>query len=368
MGLVLDDLYHFRGGGAADPYYHDLEVRVMKKLLLSGIILWLVVIITLVSVMMIGMRGGFAAVWGEKRILKNERISSDGLRNIMIESASTGIELIKTSGSELKITQYSTKELSEESLFTVEQNGDTVKIKIELHWRHLIFNINFDDKLVVEIPDDWNGNVKADAGSGGIKVGDPFHWQAIEFKATSGGININEKLDADNLTFKASSGGIRAKAGLAAKEKLSANATSGGIRLEGNIKADEVAFSTSSGGINLGEIETKKYDIHATSGGIHVAGISGGGSVKSSSGGIHITLKEPEGDINVAATSGGIRILIDESLKFGFTAKTTSGGIKTDFATHKNSGDHNVTALIGEDPSVNINVKASSGGIQVRYE
>lgn len=57
--------------------------------------------------------------------------------------------------------------------------------------------------------------------------------------------------------------------------------------------------------------------------------------------------------------------LAASSLQFNLTAQTASGGIRTNFATQKNERGNQAIANIGDNPTVSITAKASSGGIRI---
>lgn len=243
----------------------------------------------------------------------------------------------------------------------------------------------YDERLVVEIPEYFIGNLDLAASSGSIKVLDEFTLKDASFLTTSGSTRIPNNITADNLSISSSSGSIKL-GGYVTANDLSAKATSGSIRSSMDIKVDgninlntssgsihvdkditakEIYVGTSSGGIRLENVNVEEYDLESSSGSIKVNSISGGCSAKASSGGIHLALANPNGDIYINTTSGSIKVALESSLQFNLTAQTASGGIRTNFATQKNERGNQAIANIGDNPTVSITAKASSGGIRI---
>ncbi|HHX54837.1 MAG TPA: DUF4097 domain-containing protein, partial [Clostridiales bacterium] len=292
----------------------------------------------------------------------------------------------KTNGDEIKIRQYGRPDAKKEELFIVSSSNNSINIYFNKTFKLNIFDFNvYNEKLVVEIPEEYYGNLDATASSASIKIENEFKLKKVRLHSTSGSTHINSNIIADTLDTNTSSGSIKFNGSVTANE-ISAKTTSGSFRSTMNIKADNnIELITSSGSINLDDDITAKnlyarsnsggirlsnvyvenYDLQCTSGSIKIDRISGGGEAKTSSGGIKLTLNNPKGDIFLDATSGSIQIELESSLQFTLTAQTNSGAIKTNFTTEKNERGNYVTANIGDNPTVNINANASSGSIKV---
>lgn len=295
-----------------------------KKYLLTAIVLWILVAAAIVVVYIFCINGGF----NTNAMVKDETISLNNVHTIVVNTSYQKIEILKTNSDSMKVTQYSNSKERNKNLFIVSSNNDSINVSFDNIQKHNvfinIFNFNINDKLIIEIPESFTGNLEVKTSSGSIKVNDILTLKNIVMQSSSGSIRINHKLTADNLNV-----------------------------------------NTSSGGIYFGIVNVKAYYLHSTSGNISSAGISGGGEVKTSSGGIKLSLVDPQDNVMLNSTSGRINITLESSLEFTMNAQTTSGSIRTNFTTEKNEKGNKATAKIGSDPVVHITAQASSGGIKI---
>lgn len=362
---------------------------VMKKgFIISAIGLWTVVVIAIIFFAINISQGRVSQMTiSSESLLKNEEVSLGNTENITIETTRQSIHILKTDGDKIKVSQYGSLDINDEELFQVSTSSDGIHIYIKKDIQLRVFNFFgvYDERLVVEIPEYFIGNLDLAASSGSIKVLDEFTLKDASFLTTSGSTRIPNNITADNLSISSSSGSIKL-GGYVTANDLSAKATSGSIRSSMDIKVDgninlntssgsihvdkditakEIYVGTSSGGIRLENVNVEEYDLESSSGSIKVNSISGGGSAKASSGGIHLALANPNGDIYINTTSGSIKVALESSLQFNLTAQTASGGIRTNFATQKNERGNQAIANIGDNPTVSITAKASSGGIRI---
>ena len=357
-----------------------------KKFLILAIALWSIIAIIIVFTAVRIIRGGPINMLNTGKLIKDEKISLGNTQNIVIDISRQNLIIHKTSGDRIIVSQYGNPNTKIENLFLVSTSNDRVHIGIDRTSDFKIFNLfNYDERLIVEIPEDYFGNLDVDTSSGSIKLEDEYTLKNVRLNNKSGSINISNSITADTLETKTSSGGIRFKSSVTAKDvyaetksgsihstmnikvndKIILRCSSGGINLENDITAKTIDARNSSGGIHLGNVHVNNYDLQCTSGSIKIDSISGGGVIKTSSGGISLALDKPSGDINLIATSGSIKIKLEENLQFTLVAKTNSGGIHTNFAVEKNKKGNFATGNIGSNPNVNIIAKASSGGIKV---
>ncbi len=361
----------------------------MKKgFIISAIALWTIVVIAIIFFAIFISNGRVNQMTiSSESLLKNEEISLGNTENITIEATRQSIQLHKTDGNKIKVSQYGSSDTNNEELFLVSTSSDGIHIYIKKEFQLKIFNFVevYRERLVVEIPESFSGNLDVSASSGSIKVEDEFTLKDTSFHTSSGSTHILNNITADTLKLKSSSGSIKLDGFVTANDvsakttsgsirsnmdmkvdgNIELNASSGSIHLDKEITAKELYATTSSGGIRLENVSVEEYDLQSTSGSIKVNSISGGGSVKASSGGINLALANPNGDIYINTSSGSIRLALEPSLQFNLTAQTSSGGIKTNFATQKNEKGNYATANIGDNPTVAITANASSGGIRI---
>lgn len=218
-----------------------------------------------------------------------------------------------------------------------------------------------------------NGNVVSEGGitlassSGGISSeGSISAGKSFSASTSSGSIRLRNTVTADGVTLSSSSGGVSSDGSISAGKSFNASTTSGSIRLNNPVTADDVTLSSSSGGVHTGEVNTARYSIRTTSGSIRIDGISGGGKMESSSGGVTATLMDTVGDADISATSGSVRLTVPSWLSFTFEGKTGSGSIRTDFDTlYGDKNGKSALGTVGDSPTANIEVRTGSGGIHV---
>lgn len=110
--------------------------------------------------------------------------------------------------------------------------------------------------------------------------------------------------------------------------RVSADTGSGGIRIsdvEGPVDAD-----TGSGSIVAELLSAGPVVLDTGSGSIRVSGVEGRLTASTGSGSIKIE-GIPSGDWEVKSSSGGITVVVPENSSFDLHARTSSGGIRTDF-------------------------------------
>lgn len=357
----------------------------MKKgFLFAAIVLWVLVAVAVAGVILFGVKGGFNDMV-KGTLIKNEDVLLGNIQNIVIEGSSQAVEIHKTSGDSIRVSQYGNAKTRSEKLFLLSTSDDRVRVYFDNTWDFNFFDFNMNERLVIEIPENFTGNLDARTSSGDVKTEDEFTLKNTLLQSSSGGIYVNKNLIADTLDAKTTSGGIRFSGAVTAKDlnaetssggirsamninvngKIVLRNSSGGIHLDDTVTAKDLNATTNSGGIRLGNINVESYYLQSSSGEIKIDSISGGGEAKTSSGGIELSLKSPKGNIKLTSSSGSIKIALEPTLQFTLDAQTSSGGINTNFASEKNANDSKATAKIGDNPTVNIIAYASSGGIRV---
>lgn len=299
-------------------------------------------------------------------LLKSEGILLKAAKNIVIECTSETLEIHKVSGDSINIRQYGNPNTRSEDLFLFSTSDDTVHIYIKKTYNFTFNILNFyREKIIVEIPESFKGNLSATASSGSVKIEDELILKSLHLHNSSGGINLKKSISTDLLNInsssgkiklddliqskevymKTTSGGIYSAMNINSDEKISLESSSGKIHLDKYISTKLLNAGTSSGGIRLIDADVEKFDLQSSSGAIRVDSISGEGKTKTSSGSIQITL-EP-------------------SLEFTLVAQTNSGSIRTNFPVTKNKKGDYVTANFGESPTANITANTSSGSIRI---
>lgn len=363
----------------------------MKKgFLLLGIGLWTIVAVAIISaaILIANGRAEYMLISKVETLLESEEIYLGNIERIKVNCSSQNIIIRKTNGNNIKVSQYGDPDTKKDGLFLVSTTNDSVHIYIDYDKKfrfNFFSNIINNERLIIEIPETYYGNLDSTASSGSIKIEDEFKLMDVRINCSSGNIKINNNIASDTINLKTSSGSIKFNGAVTAKnvsvkassgniysnmsitsdESIELNTTSGSINTKSDITTKDLYAHSSAGGIRMSYVYAESYNIKCTSGSINVESISGGGSAYTSSGNIRLALNNPKGDLDFNSTSGSIKISLEPSLQFTLTARTKSGGIRTNFNTDKNERGNYATANIGDNPTVNITATTSSGGIRV---
>lgn len=386
-----------------------------RSYILIAIGLWVLVAAGIVGVYLYGVKNGFGKITSADKLIKEEAAVLNHIGSIVIEGSHQSVEIRKTDGDSIKVSQYSNTETGKDNLFLISKDDDRIKIYFEKTWNSVnysFFNFNTNERLVVEIPGDFTGDLDIKTSSGSIRTEDEFTLKDTRLESSSGSIHINQKLSADNLDVKASSGGIRI-GNIVIKENVTVKTSSGSIKFDGTVAANDLKATTTSGGIraatdiNVGD----RIDFESSSGGIKFDGTITANDLKATttSGGIHaaadinvggrIELESSSGSINISGTataeefsakanSGGIHLGIvnvekynlksssgsidSEGISGGGEAKTSSGGIRLSLVNPQgnvslvtSSGSIKIT--LESSLQFNLNAETSSGGIHTNF-
>lgn len=298
-------------------------------------------------------------------LLKEADTSIVGITGIIVDADSQDIEFYSSGEPNLKIRQYSSKNTLEEELFVVSRENSVIRISARHMLRVFSINFGFSDKLLIEIPQNWLGDIDVGLFSGNIRLSDAFMWNNVNLSSSSGDLLLRNELTAKNLNLNASSGNIQARDGHIIANKISATTSSGDIRLQAPLTAQSISIKATSGNISLDQASVEQFAFRNSSGDIKVKSLSGGGSATVTSGNINISLSDLVGDVDLQASSGNVRLSLSPELSCNFTGRCTSGDIHANFPLTKNEKGNRATATIGETPVLTINAETTSGNIRV---
>ena len=341
---------------------------------------FIVIAIIVVAVLFIVFRINSATV-----LLKEEIVPLEDIHSISIYDASKKIEIVATNADQARVCQYGRPDKADIYLFMIDcaDGYATINTHDEIGLKNSFASR---EKLVLELPASWIGNITVESQSGGIAIKDSFTWKQVFLMCNSGGVDLRG-LIVEFLYITASSGGVKADGEITVESVFTVESDSGGIELGKPIKADSVWLKSSSGkmqldevsasdldlsndsgGIELGETSTKYFSLTNVSSGIAVAGITGTGSINNSSGGVDVRLNDPIGKVDISTNSGSVKISIAESIAFIFSGECTSGKIRSNFSLQESDNGEKASASIGSEPFAEINVTAASGGIRINQE
>lgn len=277
--------------------------------------------------------GGSKTVRKEEYIRKEQQISLFDLNKVSLEFKSSDLNVFFTEDTQIRVVQYSYKELKEEDLFQVNKTGAHITISESNKPQFHFFYIGFmEDSLYdVYIPKSYE--------------------KSLEIKSVSGDVEVEENLKFDDLTISSTSGDVKM----------------------GNIEANKIKIETISGDIKLQELENEDLKLKTVSGDVLVASAKGKIEVKTTSG--EIEIQKIEGNVELSSVSGDIKSQ-DFKITGDSKIKTTSGNVKMYMNQESNceigtkSVSGNVTLpnrrnVMGEEPYAQLDIDTVSGNIRL---
>lgn len=305
------------------------------------IVIWVIIAITASCFLIYGIRYkgikgfNFENRFGEANIIqKDANIAIKGYDNINLDFPSSDVLVNTTDGNSLRVVQKASTNLKDVEKFIVDIQNNSIIIRKNNNRVFNIFNFgNFNEKIELYIPKNYTKNLNIHVASGDITFNSDIKLNDIECSQSSGDFHVNNSITGNNIYIKSISGDITA-------EKLN----------------------------------SKHYDIHATSGDLDINSISGSGNIKTISGDIKTNYS---GDIktnysgineysNTSSTSGDIKLRVPENLSFEFDGNCTSGNVNANFPlNYKNERKSRASAKVGSEPYKKINANAVSGDIEI---
>ena len=267
----------------------------------------------------------------EEYIRKEEKIDLTDIEKLKFELDSSDVNVFFTEESELKVIQYSYKELKGDEEFKVDKTSSNITIRKKNNIHFSFFYVN---KIVLDvyIPKMYEKELDINDVSGDIKTNDNLKFKDLKIYSTSGDIEMGD-IEADNINIETVSGQIELK----------------------KLESDVTKLKTVSGDISVesakGEIEAK-----SVSGNIEIEKIDGNVELTSTSGDIESQDFKITGKSIIKTTSGNVDMYINKESNCQIKAKSTSGNI--DFPEGRN--------VIGQEPYIELDVQTTSGDIKLK--
>jgi hypothetical protein len=284
---------------------------------------------------------------GRAEMLKEASIHKNDMHSLNILNCRNTIYIRATDSDFMSVRQYGPSNLHKNDIFELIQNvnGDTSQVTINGRQSARIGIFLTREYIEIDMPRSWLGNVDIRGSSGGIRIQDAFHWEdinitsasggiaadswlrgnSIDISVSSGGVTLRDAISADRLSMRATSGGIRTEGITANSVNLSVS--SGGITIRGPVTTDDFNMRSTSGGTNAQLINAEHFNIESSSGGVRIVELNGHGTARTTSGGIRIELLNPTGNVELRASSGGIRADVPGDLRHFVSVHTTSGTV-----------------------------------------
>ncbi len=226
----------------------------------------------------------------EEHIQKEEKIDITDIKKINLEFKASDVNVFFTEDSEIRVIQYSYKDLEDNKLFEVDKTSSSVTINERNKPRFYLFYMGFMEKSVydVYIPKEYK--------------------ESLAVKVVSGDIEVNESLKFEDLTISSTSGDI--KMGDVEAKSIQIESISGDIKLQHLIDED-LRLKTVSGDIKV-ESAKGKVEAKTTSGTIEIKEIDGYVELTSVSGDVKSDDFKVTGDSRVKTTSGNVRMYLNQ--------------------------------------------------------
>ena len=269
----------------------------------------------------------------QENIRKEEKIAISDVKKLNLKFKSSDLNVFFTEESDIRVVQYSYKELREDQLFMVDKSNSTIEIKESNKPQFFIFYIGFMEQISydVYIPKTYE--------------------KSLEIKSVSGDIEVNESLKFEDLTISSTSGDV--EMGNIEAKNIKIETISGDVKLQ-DIKSDNLKLKAVSGDIKalsaIGNIEAK-----TTSGEIEFHKIDGKIDATSVSGNIKSEDFKITGDSRVKTTSGDVKMYLNQESNCEIQTKTTSGNVTLP----------NRRNVMGAEPYVELNIQTVSGNIRL---
>lgn len=320
---------------------------------------------------------------GGLELVNTQEIGLDAVTDIQILYSGAKVSLFAGTADTLVIKEYM-NENNSKYYAGVTATGNTVTVeKGRAPFRPLV-NV-FDRRLEVYLPASYGNAVTVKAGSGKIESPDALACSKITIENSSGSIDISQ-VTADKIYVKNSSGSINLGS---VNGETSVESSSGRIdigQVTGVLTAKAASGDVRGGQINgnadiraaSGSIIFKYIDgdvsAETKSGRIELNFVTGSVTAKTSSGAVACTSAETAGNLSFNTSSGSVRLNLSKDLRFNFSARTSSGSLKTPFSDKLFTpvADKHLTQGVIGDGAVSenipaIDIKTSSGSIRVHW-
>lgn len=283
-----------------------------------------------------------------KEVHDERTFSADEFNNFTIDSSSLDVHIVQSGGDNIVVTLdgRATKGIAKDLLLVADEDGDTLKLKLEKD-RGIRFGFNWSNvKLTVALPD--------------------RSWQSLNAKINSGDIDMDAG-QFDSVDLRTNSGDIDVRS-ITVSSKLQLKANSGDLELE-EITAGSIVLETNSGDIEMNRYESELTQFEVGSGDVVLENGFGEHKGKTGSGDIHLSADYLTHDTNLRAGSGDISISLSEdptSLSVQFTTSSGDAIIrKSGFSQNGKNGEKDVNGQFGSG-ELQLTVRTGSGDIILR--
>lgn len=338
------------------------KIKMKKICLISLIVILTFIIIMLLCTLIHSAKNGFDLEEIEKipeNIRKEEKILIDKTNTIKISLKEANVTIMFTDDEEVRVVQYSNKELKQNEMFLIDK--ETKHLTITESKQKLLNNI-FKKQITdydIYIPKSYSRSLIIETISGDINITEEMNFNNIKVQTTNGDITFSKPVVADKLVIKTTSGNIQLN-DINANE-LTIETSTGDVqaqKITGGAKEQilaEAILKPILGNIKLPKLENL-VDIETVSGNINVEDIGGEMILQTSSGNICLNNCKIKEISKITTVSGNLKIKIDtNNINCKISTTTVSGTI--------NLSDELKKTL--EKPYVKLLLQTASGNIEI---
>ncbi len=249
--------------------------------------------------------------------------------------------------------------------FDVQRNGTEVDIVVKQISGVFHFSIG-EISLDVALPADFNGELEVNGATSKITVGD-FNLKAFKSHLTTGALNTQAQ--AQDMSLESTTGSIVLEGKDRKYGSLKVRSTTGSIEAQ-KLSADSVDCKSTTGRISLAEIIAGKIIAEATTGRIELTDCEGAIDARAMTGSIEARLSSIRESF-FETTTGRVSLSLPKETAFNLDARTTTGGINTQFTFYgEMTGEQKFSAgaeikgqANGGGPDVK--VRTTTGGVEI---
>jgi len=300
----------------------ESEVRNLNKTRFITITCWIVTTLVLIGLVawaitgpLLNLEGGFAGFgWGTFEERTTRSIPMDGIDSMYIDWTSGRVSIEPHDGNDIRITEFSIRELRDNQIFSVNTQDGTLRV-------------DFSERR----GGGWNMPSKR------LEVLIPRHFENFDdfsVRTVSGRIYISG-LNATNLNVHTTSG--RVEASRVSVHELYVNTTSGRIEIDG-ANTFSTNLRTVSGRIEVRDSNAQDLTTRTTSGRHYLSGAFGEVTARSTSGRLEIESSIVPESLYANATSGRIAVTVPNIDPISVSYSITSGRFSSEIPIISHSG------------------------------
>lgn len=280
----------------------------MKKAVMIGAVILLIGAVTaFVGIKMVDY--DFGKITNMPEYTEKE-LTLDGITKIEITEDTCDIKAIPSADGKMRVRYFENENETYE--ITYAEGGTKLVMKKKSKSPAQWFTLSLKQvNLIIELPSDYNGELKTETDTGDITVKD-LDFSAAEFETETGDVSLT-KVTANRLAAETETGDITI--GDTAADIIMTETETGDISLT-KITANKVSAETETGELTLKDTDVKEIGLETETG--DIKGVLCGRKDEYT-----VTAKTETGRNNLQNTAGGTRKL---------TVKTETGDIKIQFA------------------------------------